>query len=54
MSLLNILLLILVLAFLGVIPAWGHSASWGYGPSGLMLLAVVVVLVVSSRGRLNA
>jgi len=34
MSLGTILLVVLVLLLLGVIPAWPHSRSWGYGPSG--------------------
>ena len=44
----TILLIILVLLLLGAIPAWPHSRSWGYGPSGALglLLAVVLVLVL--------
>jgi len=34
MSLGTILLIILILALVGVIPAWPHSRSWRYGPSG--------------------
>jgi hypothetical protein len=46
MSLGMILLIVLVLVLLGVIPAWPHSRSWGYGPSGGLGLVVVVVLVL--------
>jgi hypothetical protein len=45
----TILLVILVLAFLGVIPTWPHSKEWGYGPSGgvgLILLILVILLVL--------
>jgi Protein of unknown function (DUF3309) len=28
-----ILLIILVLLLLGVLPTWGHSRNWGYGPA---------------------
>ena len=42
MSLGTILLIVLVLVLLGVIPAWPHSRSWGYGPSGILGLIVVV------------
>jgi hypothetical protein len=45
----TVLLVILVLAVLGVIPAWPHSRKWGYGPSGgvgLVLLIVVLLLVL--------
>jgi len=34
MSLGTILLVVVVLMLIGVIPAWPHSRSWGYGPSG--------------------
>jgi uncharacterized membrane protein len=54
MSLLNILLVFLVLAFLGVIPAWGYSSSWGYAPGGTLIALIVLVLLFSSRGRLRA
>ena len=49
MSLGTVLLVILVLALLGVIPAWPHSSKWGYGPSGgvgLVLLILVILLVL--------
>ena len=49
MSLGTILLIILILALLGIIPAWPHSRSWGYGPSGglgLVLLIVVILVVL--------
>ena len=46
-----ILLVILILAILGVIPAWPHSRGWGYGPSGGVgvLLVVVVLLLVMGK-----
>ena len=50
MSLGMILLIVLVLALLGVIPAWPHSRGWGYGPSGVMGLVVVVLLVLLLTG----
>ena len=47
----TILLVVLILLLLGVFPAWPHSRGWGYGPSGLLgvLLVVVVVLLVTGR-----
>jgi Protein of unknown function (DUF3309) len=36
MSLGTILIIILILILLGVIPTWGHSRGWGYGPSGIV------------------
>ncbi len=45
----TILLIILVLLVLGAIPSWPYSRSWGYGPSGILgvLLIVVIVLVLT-------
>ena len=47
----TILLIILVLALLGAIPAWPHSRGWGYGPSGLLGLVLVVVLIMALLDR---
>ncbi len=49
---LTILVVILVLAFLGVLPAWPHSRSWGYGPSGLTGLVLLILIVLLLTGRL--
>jgi hypothetical protein len=48
----TILLIILVLLLIGALPAWPHSRSWGYYPSGGLGLVVVVVLVLLLAGRL--
>jgi hypothetical protein len=52
MSLGTILLIVLVLMLIGAIPAWPHSKSWGYGPSGGLGLVVVIVLVLLLLGRI--
>ena len=46
MSLGTILLIVLILMLIGAIPAWPHSRSWGYGPSGGLGLVVIVVIVM--------
>lgn len=48
----TIIIVILVLALLGVIPTWPHSRSWGYGPSGVVGLILVVLLILFLMGRL--
>lgn len=48
----TILLVVLVLLLLGAVPAWPHSRSWGYGPSGGLGLVVVILLVLLLMGRL--
>jgi hypothetical protein len=49
--LMTILLIVLVLALLGAIPAWPHSRDWGYAPSGLLGTVVIVVLILVLLGR---
>ncbi len=52
MSIGTILLIILILALVGALPNWGHSRSWGYGPSGGLGLVVVVLLILVLMGRI--
>ncbi|MDO6965459.1 DUF3309 domain-containing protein [Rhizobium alvei] len=52
MSLGTILLIILVLAVIGALPSWSHSASWGYGPSGGLGLVLIIILVLMLMGRI--
>ena len=41
-----ILLILVILLLVGVLPRWGHSRNWGYGPSGGLGLVLLVVLVL--------
>ena len=52
MSLGLILLIIVVLALFGTMPAWPYSRSWGYGPSGGLGIVVVILIVLLLAGRL--
>ena len=52
MSIGTIILILLVLVLIGVVPAWPHSKSWGYGPSGGIGLIVAVLLILLLMGRL--
>ena len=52
MSIGTILLIILVLAFLGMIPVWPHSRSWGYAPSGGVGLIVLILVILFFMGKL--
>jgi hypothetical protein len=52
MSLGTILLIVLVLALVGVLPTWPHSSNWGYAPSGILGLLVLIVLVMFVMGRI--
>lgn len=52
MSLGMILLIVLLLMLVGAVPAWPHSRSWGYAPSGALGVVLIVVLVLFVMGRL--
>jgi hypothetical protein len=52
MSIGSILLIVLVLMLIGAFPAWPHSRSWGYGPTGGLGLVVFILLVLVLMGRL--
>lgn len=48
----TILLVVLILMLIGVFPAWPHSHSWGYMPSGGLGLVVIIVIILLLTGRL--
>ena len=48
----TILLVLLVILLLGALPAWPHSRSWGYAPSGTLGTILLVVLVLVLLGRI--
>ncbi len=48
----TILLVVLVLMLLGTLPAWPHSRSWGYGPSGGLGTIVVILVILLLLGRI--
>lgn len=48
----TVLIIVLVLLLIGAIPAWPHSASWGPGPSGLLGVVLIVVIILVLMGRL--
>lgn len=52
MSLGTILLIVLILMLIGAVPTWPHSRGWGYAPSGVLGLVVIVILVLLVMGRL--
>ena len=47
----TVLLIVLILLLIGAIPSWPHSRSWGYGPSGILGIVLIVVLVLALTGR---
>jgi hypothetical protein len=47
----TILLIILVLFLIGALPTWPHSRGWGYYPSGLIGIVLVVLIIMLMLGR---
>ncbi|MCK0198249.1 DUF3309 domain-containing protein [Ancylobacter sp. 6x-1] len=48
----TILLIILILILVGALPSWGYSRNWGYGPSGIVTILLIVLIVMMLTGRL--
>jgi hypothetical protein len=48
----TILIILLILMLIGAFPRWGHSRSWGYGPSGILGVVLVIVIVLLLMGRI--
>ncbi|MCX7354654.1 MAG: DUF3309 domain-containing protein, partial [Alphaproteobacteria bacterium] len=42
----TILLIVLIVLLIGAVPAWPHSRAWGYYPSGLLGIVLIVVLIM--------
>jgi Protein of unknown function (DUF3309) len=47
-----LLLLLLIVIMFASVPAWPHSRSWGYYPSGGLGVVVVILAVLLLMGRI--
>ena len=47
-----LLIIILVLLVVGAAPTWPYSRGWGYYPSGIGTILIVVVIILLITGRL--
>jgi len=48
----TILIVVLVLLLIGALPAWPHSSGWGYAPSGVLTIVLIVLVLLMLTGRL--
>ncbi len=48
----TILLIILILILIGAVPRWGYSSGWGYGPSGIVGILLIIVIILLLTGHL--
>jgi hypothetical protein len=47
----TILIVVLGMLFLGALPIWAYSGSWGYFPSGGLGFLFVVLVLLTLMGR---
>jgi hypothetical protein len=52
MSIGTILLVVLILILIGVLPTWPHARNWGYAPSGIVGVLLVILIILFLMGRL--
>ena len=50
MTLGTILLIILIILLIGAIPSWPYSRGWGYGPSGILGVIVIILIILFLTG----
>jgi Protein of unknown function (DUF3309) len=50
----TLLFIVLIVLLLGALPTWPYSANWGYYPSGLLGLVLLIVVIMLLTGRLPA
>lgn len=48
----TIALIILILLLIGAVPAWPYSRGWGYGPSGILGIILIIVVIMLLTGRM--
>jgi Protein of unknown function (DUF3309) len=48
----TILLIIVVLLLIGAVPSWPYSRGWGYFPSGILGVVVIVLLILVLMQRI--
>lgn len=47
----TVLVVLLILVLIGAVPRWGYNSGWGYGPSGIVGVILLIVIVLALTGR---
>jgi hypothetical protein len=47
----TVLLIVLILLLLGAFPRWPYSRNWGYAPSGVIGLLIIVLVIMLLMGH---
>jgi hypothetical protein len=48
----SFLFVLLIVLVIGALPAWPYSRTWGFYPSGVIGLVLIVLIVMALSGRL--
>jgi len=48
----TLLLVVVILLLIGAIPGWPYSRGWGYGPSGVLGVVVLIIVLLVVMGRI--
>ena len=46
----TLIVVLLIVLIVGAVPTWPYSRSWGYGPSGLLVVLLVVAFIWAANG----
>jgi hypothetical protein len=46
MTVSTILIIILILLLIGALPTWPYSRGWNYGPSGLLGVVLLILIIL--------
>jgi Protein of unknown function (DUF3309) len=52
MTVSTVLLLVLIAVLIGALPTWRYSSGWGYGPSGMLGVVLMVLVILIVLGKL--
>ena len=50
MSIETLLLFVIIIFIVGAWPAWSYSKPWGYAPTGILTLVLIIFLVWAIAG----
>jgi len=53
MSLSTLILILIIFALVVVFPSWPHSREWGYYPSGVLGILLIIFLALILTGHFN-
>lgn len=48
----TIIVIILILLLIGALPSWPYSRGFGYYPSGILGVVLVIVIILVLMGRI--